>query len=348
MDLISVIIPVYNVEMYLRECLDSVINQTYRNLEIILVDDGSTDNSGKICDEYAAKDKRIIVIHIKNSGAAIARKIGFLKSHGKYISFIDSDDWIELNMYEYLYDIIQKYDVDIIIYKFFDNIFTNTPIATIYNHHLEKGIYDLIKIKQYVYPSLLFSDKYKKSILPPGLWDKLFKKELLEKNIMYINGKVTIGEDQLWSLPCLLDANKMYVSEQTLYHYRRVNNSITKRYKENFLEDTLNYINSLKQIIKNKNKYESFNEQIEKCIIVKIVNVISNELKNTNSSFKKTYNSISNVLDNRELYNYFKLIDYNLSLGIKSKIFYLLVKYRMISLIIFLYKINAALKKQYR
>ncbi|HJA50079.1 MAG TPA: glycosyltransferase, partial [Candidatus Fusicatenibacter intestinipullorum] len=93
---ISVIIPVYNVEKYLKRCLDSVINQTYKNLEIILIDDGSTDNSGKICDEYAQKDERIIVIHKENGGVSSARNKGLDICIGDYISFIDSDDWINL------------------------------------------------------------------------------------------------------------------------------------------------------------------------------------------------------------------------------------------------------------
>ena len=96
---ISVIIPVYNVEKYLKRCLDSVINQTYKNLEIILVDDGSTDNSGKICDEYAKNDKRIIVIHKENGGVSVARNIGLDICTGDYVNFIDSDDWIDLKFF---------------------------------------------------------------------------------------------------------------------------------------------------------------------------------------------------------------------------------------------------------
>ena len=102
MNLISIIIPVYNVEKYLAKCLDSVLNQTYKNLEIILVDDGSKDNSGAICDEYAKRDNRIIVVHQKNSGVSKARNLGMSMATGDYIGFIDSDDTIEANMYEVL------------------------------------------------------------------------------------------------------------------------------------------------------------------------------------------------------------------------------------------------------
>ena len=97
---ISVIVPIYNVENYINRCLNSIINQTYKNLQIILVDDGSTDDSGKVCDKYALKDSRIKVIHQKNSGPVRARKTGLEASTGEYIGFVDSDDWIEPNMYE--------------------------------------------------------------------------------------------------------------------------------------------------------------------------------------------------------------------------------------------------------
>jgi len=110
---ISVIVPVYKVEPYLRKCLDSIVGQTYSNLEIILVDDGSPDNCGAICDEYAAKDDRVIVLHQENAGVSAARNAGLNVSTGDYISFVDSDDWIEPDMYEYLLDAMTVQDADI-------------------------------------------------------------------------------------------------------------------------------------------------------------------------------------------------------------------------------------------
>ena len=108
---ISVILPVYNVEKYLRQCLDSVINQTYKNLEIILVNDGSTDNSGKICEEYALNDERIKVIHKENGGISSARNAAIDIAKGQYITFIDSDDDVELDYIDYLYDILKKFNL---------------------------------------------------------------------------------------------------------------------------------------------------------------------------------------------------------------------------------------------
>lgn len=113
MDLISIIVPVYNVEKYLNKCIESIICQTYTNLQIILVDDGSTDESGKICDEYAKKDERIQVIHQKNGGVSKARNCGLATVKGKFVAFCDADDWIEPDMYEYLRELLgdSKYDI---------------------------------------------------------------------------------------------------------------------------------------------------------------------------------------------------------------------------------------------
>ena len=114
LELISVIVPVYNVEKYIRECLDSIVNQTYKNLQIILVDDGSTDNSGKICDEFAKKDSRITVVHQENQGAGAAKNTGLELIEGEYFSIIDSDDYIDLSMYEKMVSLMKQYDSDIV------------------------------------------------------------------------------------------------------------------------------------------------------------------------------------------------------------------------------------------
>ena len=119
MDKISVVVPVYNVEKYLRKCIDSIINQTYKNLEIILVDDGSPDKCGEICDEYAKKDNRVKVIHKKNAGVSSARNDGIDNATGEYIIFVDSDDWLEDNAIEIMVDKLNEYDYDCVFCNFY-------------------------------------------------------------------------------------------------------------------------------------------------------------------------------------------------------------------------------------
>ena len=137
--LISVIIPVYNVENYLRECIESVLNQTFRDFEVILVDDGSTDSSGDICDEYVEKDERVTVIHQKNGGLSVARNTGLSEANGKYVYFLDSDDYISENALATLLNIAENDSSDIV---FFDAVsFTDTDDFTVHQNYIRKNKY---------------------------------------------------------------------------------------------------------------------------------------------------------------------------------------------------------------
>lgn len=120
MKLLSIIVPVYNVKSYLKKCVESIINQTYTNLQIILVDDGSTDGSQDICDEFAQRDSRIVVIHKENGGLSTARNVGMDRAKGAYIAFVDSDDWLEPNMYEALISQLEKHEADIVACSFYE------------------------------------------------------------------------------------------------------------------------------------------------------------------------------------------------------------------------------------
>ena len=136
---VSIIVPVYNVSNYLPSCLDTLINQTYRNIEIILIDDNSTDNSLEICNKYKEKDPRIIVIHKENGGAASARNYGLNIYTGEYVSFVDSDDYIELNYIEKLVSMLEKYNADISVCSFFDVKNTNVKA---FDYHCDVIEYD--------------------------------------------------------------------------------------------------------------------------------------------------------------------------------------------------------------
>ena len=173
--LVTVIIPVYNVEKYINRCLDSVIRQTYKNLEIIIVNDGSTDNSGKMCDEYAKLDNRIIVIHKDNGGLSQARNIGIEKSTGEYICFIDSDDYVELNMIEDLYNACAKNEVKMV----WANKFRELENGKIFidKTHEQECIID----RKQAYNNILLHDT--------TVCDKLFKKELFN-NVRFPIGKL--------------------------------------------------------------------------------------------------------------------------------------------------------------
>lgn len=216
-ELISIIIPVYNSEKYLRECLDSVINQTYKNLEIILVNDGSTDNSGNICDEYANKDKRVVVIHIENDGVVNARNVGLLASKGDTIGFVDADDWIENNMYEYMYDIMITKDVELV------------QVSTIKEY--DSYLYKMEKLKSQKYVNVFDNENCSYKNMYPNnqnsigingsLWSKLIKKHILEKFLLPIPKRITRREDLACIYSSIPFIKSIYVSDEGLYHYRK-------------------------------------------------------------------------------------------------------------------------------
>lgn len=206
-NLISIIIPVHNVEQYLRQCIDSVINQTYKNLEIILVNDGSTDNSGKICDEYAAKDNRIEVIHKQNGGVSSARNVGLDVATGDYIGFVDSDDYIEQDMYEYLFSINKKNNTSLAVCNFYivkdENILTSPTIVK----HSVLSAEEMLEcsFKQ------LFS------------WNKLIARKLFE-NLRFPED-VGYGEDMAVCMNLFIRAEKISYGKKTKYFYIQRKNS---------------------------------------------------------------------------------------------------------------------------
>lgn len=241
-DLVSVVVPVYNVEKYLRRCIDSIILQSYINLEIILVDDGSLDSSGNICDEYLKKDKRIKVIHQKNGGLSAARNTGIKKSIGKYICFIDSDDYVEKDYVKIMYDKIILDDSDIVICNY-------------------KRIYENKEL-------LCNADKFHTEyFLTPSAWNKFYKKNLFD-DVKYIENKYY---EDLGTTPILImkSSKISYVSDY-LYNYVQNNNSIMKKSNDRIFEiyDILNYI---KKYAEDNNYYDNYKDRIEIAYIFHIL-----------------------------------------------------------------------------
>lgn len=224
--MISVIVPVYNCEQYLEQCIDSILAQTYSDLEILLVDDGSTDHTGKICDAYAAFDSRIKVIHKKNKGAASARKAGFEKALGEYIAFVDGDDWIEPDMYEKLLLPFSTSNVDIVLCGRFEDTGDKSVQK---RHSFPPGIYDKKALAVNVYPEMISRGTFFEMGISGFMWDKLFRREHLENFLMAVDDRVTIGEDALCAYPALLHAEGIAILDDCLYHYRQNSVSITKK-----------------------------------------------------------------------------------------------------------------------
>lgn len=211
MDLISVIVPIYKVEPYLETCIISLVNQTYKELEIILVDDGSPDKCGEICDKWAKIDSRISVIHKHNGGLSDARNSGIEIARGKYIAFVDSDDWIDLNYYEILHNQLLKSHASI----------AASGVVFSYKDHEDKQMYNQ-KAGIYTSEEALKTIQNNEGFLAVA-WNKLYLKELF-KEIRYPYG--IIHEDEFVTYRVISNASKLVLCPDALYHYRQRDGSI--------------------------------------------------------------------------------------------------------------------------
>lgn len=211
--LLSVVVPVYKVEKFLKICLDSIINQTYQNLEIILIDDGSPDNSGKICDRYADKDKRVKVIHQKNSGLSGARNTGTEIAKGDYITYVDSDDWLDVRMYDILMKKIQQYDLDMARCAAYSS-----------DGDSEETIMPKTEHKNIVLTGESIFERYFDEFLCKIVWNAVYKKEIV-KGI--ISPEKCHSQDNYVSGMYLYRTKRMMIIDEPLYYYRKNPESIT-------------------------------------------------------------------------------------------------------------------------
>ncbi len=213
---VSIIVPIYNVEAELRKCVSSILAQTYKDIEVILVDDGSPDNCGVICDEFASKDNRVVVIHKKNGGLVNARKSGLEKSSGRFISYVDGDDWIEEDFIQSLVDCQQKHNADVVAAGFSKDI---GDISDKHSNAIPTGFYDKQKMIAEVYPRMICAGPYFYFGICSYVWNKLFKKELLFESQMAVDPRISVGEDTSVVFSVLLKASTLHISDNTSYHY---------------------------------------------------------------------------------------------------------------------------------
>ena len=302
--LITVIIPIYNVEKYLKKCLDSVINQTYNNLEIILIDDGSTDDSGLICDKYSKEDSRIIVEHIKNAGVSNARNIGIKKAKGEYITFVDSDDYIELNMYEKMISVIANNEYpDIISCGFFSE---NEQKDFLANSNETLNEVDILNNN--IAFKEIFTDK-----IGAYIWNKLFKKNIIVLNSLLFDKRISYGEDLLFLCHFVDYSKKICCMKEKLYHHIKRKDSITNTKFNKKLLSILDAYSKVEKIGKKK-----YNDSIENIIISKsfvICNLIYKIFVTEKIKYKRELEELRQILK-EDKKNYIKLKKKNIKIFI--------------------------------
>ena len=231
-ELISIIVPIYNVENYLRQCLDSIQNQTYQNFECLLINDGSPDNSADICREYVAKDARFRYFEKENGGLSSARNFGIECSTGAYITFVDSDDWLENDALQLLYDALKKDHADISIGRY--NCYDESRCQYLFYESNPEDSLEVIEGKEII-------DRESVEEMRNGNWTvaylKLFKRELLE-NLPFPLGK--IAEDTYWTWKVLLRASKVVYLNRCVYWYRvGLNSTLSNTWSEKRIYDEI-------------------------------------------------------------------------------------------------------------
>lgn len=214
--LLSVIVPVYNVEPYLRRCLDSILKQKYMPNEIICVDDGSTDGSSEILDEYRKLNNNIKVIHKINGGLVSARKEGLSVAKGKYISYVDSDDWIEENMYEEMLKKIEAEQADLATSGCIRDYGSHSIVD---RENIPADVYEGEKLQKGLKDQLIDTNLFFKSNLSIHIYNKIFLREKLIEKQMQVDDRINIGEDAACVYPYILDSKKIVVMGKTYYHY---------------------------------------------------------------------------------------------------------------------------------
>lgn len=273
-DKVSIIVAIYNSEKFIRKCIESIVGQTYRNLEIILVDDGSPDRSGEICDEYKNKDKRIKVIHKKNGGACDARNRGLEEVTGKYLTIIDGDDWMAEDYVSYLMNIINRFNVDMAIS---DNVFTTRDLHQIKRDSLEK-VSPEEAVARIIYP-----------IVPIGPWSKMYSSKLIKDNAINFNTPWS-GEGLYFSAMAAYHSKAVGIGHRKVYVYR-MNNENSGLTKYNIVMG----INALDNIKNIKNKICTNN--------VRLINAINWHIWKNNFYLLKLIVATGNEKKEKELYS---------------------------------------------
>lgn len=319
---ISIIIPVYNVENYLEECINSVLQQSARNWELVLVDDGSTDKSGRICDIFSQSNTSIKVIHKKNEGVAIARKTGCELSTGEYVMFVDSDDYLDKRCIEIVSSIleIKKYD----IIKFGANCEERdgTFIRWGLKHH---GLYEKEKIESDLIPYLIqnrFAEYYS-----PTIWGGVFLRKVIEP-FLIDDRRATMGEDGACVIPAIYTCSSIYFIDEPLYYYRYNTGSLTKS-KKVLNWDIPKIISTHIERCINIDDY-NLKEQLYRKTVHDLFNVCVSQF-NSNENYSKIRIVIINNLKNNEYYRT-AIANAEFS-GNKAKLMLFALKFRLVFLI---------------
>ncbi len=328
---VSIIVPTYNVEKYARKCFDSLLAQTLQDIEIILVDDGSTDSSGRICDEYAAKDDRVKVIHQGNIGLGLSRNSGMAIARGEYIGFVDSDDFISENMYKILYENAKKYDADI-SYCEFKKFSDDTNINN--NDKNDSTIIKIWKdaeIKQYLLDRIGMPPISKKDVsYSASVCCGLFSRNRLQKiRAAFVTEREFISEDMIFDIDVIPNCNTIVHTDYELYYYRTNNNSLTKVYREDRYGKNLILYDEMYRRLEKIMEPAKFKDSIYRYLITLARIAIMQEVQfYRRNGYKTAVKNINRICNSTQLVKALEEYEY-LRLPIKYSVLCFMEKYKL-------------------
>lgn len=344
---ISVIVPVYNEEKYLSRCIDSILGQSLSELEVILIDDGSTDNTPMICDNYVKRDKRVKVIHKKNSGQGFSRNEGIKIASGEYISFVDSDDYLDLSMYEKMYNCTNNGQVDSVICDWHLVNEMNKISSDINNINvLKKNLYKNKEVRQEILLNVIGTKLEDKSgnDISLAVWNKIYKRKIvIDKNIKFLSEREYISEDLIFNVNFFSTSTSCYVLKEKLYYYFDKSNSFSRSYNEDLFDK------SKKMYVYLMNRFKT---EIDKEIILRIKKLFFNnvrmcliqEVRFNNDTTRNKIRNIRKIISDDFIKNAFIGFPY-LKCSKKYGVLYFFIKHKMVIFIYFICLVNEKRKK---
>lgn len=270
---ISVIIPIYNVREYLKQAVDSVLSQTYSDLEVILIDDGSDDGSGEICDLYAMKDDRVHAIHQKNGGVSSARFTGICAATGEYVAFVDGDDWIDSHMYEDLYKYMEGVDL---VTSGFCKVFENSCVKRC--DLIPAGIYSEKDEMRYIWENACVFENGIDSGISVNLVNKLFRTDIIRNVTRTLDHSIIYGEDAVLCNKYLLNSRSVCVTHESYYNYRMRDTSAVHQYDEYFLVKVNQLHNALRSVYENSEVRDSVIYKLERRTIYLLTMAVNQKM----------------------------------------------------------------------
>lgn len=331
---VSVIVPIYNCEKHINKCIDSILSQTLEDIEIILIDDGSSDNSGKISEEYVRLDKRVSVIHQENSGPSVARNKGISIAKGQYIGFVDSDDYIEPTMYEELYKAAGNKRVQVAMCGYIEKHIYDDSSITVKPNLKPNKIHNTNDIKYKIISTFAKNENYGFY----SLWNKIYLREWLLESGINMDVNRDHGEDWWFNINVLSSIESFVYVDKELYNYIHSNSkSLMFKYRENQFDLFLDGRLKMKEIM--PSEYMDYKE-LNKRFIYEFSSFIIRTIKEVDDKSKRKV-LINNVLNNQEVIESCKEVG---GLPIHFKLTTFLIKYRLKKLALVTYNTFCFLK----